>query len=207
MTQNNQSSDKRFRCDILGCSKPFKTKYSLKRHMKIHKVNKEWVCDKCNRRFALQQYLVEHDFTHTRQKPFQCKIDGCTETFRQRGKRSIHQNLVHGTGKRRRVESENGDDEPKNSQPQIGFYGDEELPTAKLLNDEQQIISNNTHFESFQTWLKNKKGDLANLNNNCKEILLKAILANNASQKQEPTSNNFLGTQINENSFQELLKS
>lgn len=38
--------------------------------MKIHKINKEWVCNKCGKQFALQQYLVEHDFTHTRQKPF-----------------------------------------------------------------------------------------------------------------------------------------
>ena len=176
MTQNNQQSDKRFRCDILGCTKIFKTKYSLKRHMKIHKVNKEWVCDKCNKHFALQQYLVEHDFTHTRQKPFQCKIDGCLETFRQRGKSSIHQSLVHGNGKRRRFESEDGEEPAKDpAVVQRGFYGDEELPTAKLLNDEQ-IITNNAHFEDFQTWLKNKKGDIANLNNNQREILLKALM-------------------------------
>jgi hypothetical protein len=35
------------------------------------------------------------------------------------------------------------------------------------------------HLDEFQNWLKNKKGDLANLNDNCKEILLKAIFAGN----------------------------
>ena len=81
--------------------------------MKIHKINKEWVCNKCGKQFALQQYLVEHDFTHTRQKPFACNINGCTETFRQRGKRSIHQALAHGTGFKRRNPNDDGqgDDE------------------------------------------------------------------------------------------------
>ena len=50
--------------------------------MKKHKIKKDFECKKCNKTFALQQYLIEHDFTHTRQKPFVCGIDGCEETFR-----------------------------------------------------------------------------------------------------------------------------
>ena len=73
---------RRFLCDIMGCKGNFKTKYSLKRHMKKHKIKKDFECKKCNKTFALQQYLIEHDFTHTRQKPFVCGIDGCEETFR-----------------------------------------------------------------------------------------------------------------------------
>jgi len=34
-------------------------------------------------------------YTHTREKPFICGIDGCEEKFRQRGKRSIHQREAH----------------------------------------------------------------------------------------------------------------
>ena len=34
-------------------------------------------------------------YTHTREKPFLCGINGCQERFRQRGKRSIHQREVH----------------------------------------------------------------------------------------------------------------
>ncbi len=81
---------KSFKCDILKCDKCFKTKYSLKRHMKIHKIKKEWECKLCQKQFALQQYLIEHEFIHSGQKPFLCGIDGCTETFRQRGKRCVH---------------------------------------------------------------------------------------------------------------------
>lgn len=36
-----------------GCGKFFKTKYSLKRHMKKYKVNKEFKCQKCRKTFAL----------------------------------------------------------------------------------------------------------------------------------------------------------
>lgn len=96
-------SQKLFRCDVMACDKVFKTKYSLKRHMKIHKIKKEWQCKKCHKQFALQQYLVEHDYTHSRLKPFLCNLNGCTESFRQRGKRSLHQALVHNTTKKNKV--------------------------------------------------------------------------------------------------------
>lgn len=46
--------EKRFKCDIAGCEANFKTKFSLKRHIKIHKINKEHVCNKCGKGFALK---------------------------------------------------------------------------------------------------------------------------------------------------------
>jgi len=94
--------DKKYKCDMLKCKKWFGTKYSLKRHMKSHKVKKDFKCKDCSKQFALQQYLTEHEFTHTRAKPFACNINGCQETFRQRGKRSLHQSLMHVPSKRRK---------------------------------------------------------------------------------------------------------
>lgn len=82
--------NKQFLCDILDCKSQFRTKYSLKRHMKVHKQKKAFACPTCRKEFSLQQYLTEHEYTHTREKPFVCGIDGCQEKFRQRGKRSIH---------------------------------------------------------------------------------------------------------------------
>lgn len=101
------NTDKKYKCDILKCKKWFKTKYSLKRHMKTHKVNKDFRCDICHKQFALQQYLIEHEFTHSRAKPFSCEIEGCQESFRQRGKRSLHQALVHGVKKRQKLIDDN----------------------------------------------------------------------------------------------------
>lgn len=40
--------------------------------------------------FALPQYLKEHQYTHTNQQPFVCGVDDCLESFRQRGKLSLH---------------------------------------------------------------------------------------------------------------------
>ena len=82
--------NKYFLCDILDCKAQFKTKYSLKRHMKVHKPVKPHKCPDCGKAFALPQYLLEHSYTHSREKPYICGIDGCQERFRQRGKRSIH---------------------------------------------------------------------------------------------------------------------
>jgi hypothetical protein len=44
---------------------------------------------------VLPQYLEEHEYTHTGEKPFVCGINGCPETFRQRGKLSIHKKNSH----------------------------------------------------------------------------------------------------------------
>jgi len=41
--------NKLFLCDIFDCKAQFKTKYSLKRHMKVHKKNKAFLCPDCNK--------------------------------------------------------------------------------------------------------------------------------------------------------------
>ncbi len=45
----------------------------------------------------LPQYLEEHEYTHTGEKPYVCGINGCAETFRQRGKLSIHKKNAHNS--------------------------------------------------------------------------------------------------------------
>ena len=84
------STPKQFRCDILQCGKNFKSKFSLKRHTSLHKVKKEYKCKQCTKSFALLQYLSEHELIHSGTKPFRCQHEGCLESFRQRGKRSLH---------------------------------------------------------------------------------------------------------------------
>ena len=79
---SSQFWEKRFKCDIADCEANFKTKFSLKRHIKIHKIKKDHVCNKCGKDFALKQYLIEHDLIHTGQKPFLCGIDDCQRSFR-----------------------------------------------------------------------------------------------------------------------------
>jgi len=84
-----------YKCDLKDCEKLFSSKFSLKRHNMKHFNNKKYKCDHCKKAFVLPQYLEEHEYTHTGAKPFVCGINGCPETFRQRGKLSIHKKNAH----------------------------------------------------------------------------------------------------------------
>jgi uncharacterized Zn-finger protein len=70
---------KLYKCDIKNCQKPCSSKFSLKRHtLLIHLKNrKKHVCPHCNKDFALAQYLEEHEYTHSRARPFVCGYNGC----------------------------------------------------------------------------------------------------------------------------------
>ena len=88
---NKASTGNVFECDFYGCSKTFKSKYSLQRHYFLHYVKKTLKCKYCPKKFSLPQYLEEHQYTHTGVKPNRCQF--CEATFRQRGKLSIHQRV------------------------------------------------------------------------------------------------------------------
>lgn len=89
-------SPKSLRCNHPGCNKTFTTKFSLLRHQVTHKEKKEFICLVCFKQFALAQYLKEHTYTHTGQRPYKCHHPGCGKTFRQAGKLSLHKK-THST--------------------------------------------------------------------------------------------------------------
>ena len=71
----------------------------MKRHKVVHTKDKNFECEYCGRRFALSQYLKEHVYIHTNDKPYICGIEGCTRSFRQTGKLSLHRR-AHGESER-----------------------------------------------------------------------------------------------------------
>ncbi|CDW88621.1 transcription factor mtf-1 [Stylonychia lemnae] len=79
-----------YECNHQECDKKFTTRFSLRRHIATHQPAKQFVCVICFKKFALAQYLKEHTYIHTGQKPFKCPYDGCTKAFRQAGKLSMH---------------------------------------------------------------------------------------------------------------------
>lgn len=94
-------SAKSFICDYHEWERIFNSKYSLMRHTKSkHLKKKKYECDHWNKKFALQHNLKEHEYIHTQSLPFVWGIDGCTQSFRQRGKLWLHRQK-HPTYKKR----------------------------------------------------------------------------------------------------------
>ena len=79
-----------YECKYEECDKKFTTRFSLRRHISTHAPAKTFTCMICYKQFALGQYLKEHTYIHTGQKPFKCPYEGCTKAFRQAGKLSLH---------------------------------------------------------------------------------------------------------------------
>ena len=93
----NATAHKVYSCSYGACTQQYRTKFSLKRHYLDHLGIKQHQCPHCGKRFSLPQYLTEHMYTHTGEKPFACTYPGCNKRFRQAGKLSIHRkkhNLV-----------------------------------------------------------------------------------------------------------------
>eukprot|EP00357_Protocruzia_adherens_P007397 CAMPEP_0114995702 /NCGR_PEP_ID=MMETSP0216-20121206/13884_1 /TAXON_ID=223996 /ORGANISM="Protocruzia adherens, Strain Boccale" /LENGTH=278 /DNA_ID=CAMNT_0002359789 /DNA_START=141 /DNA_END=981 /DNA_ORIENTATION=- len=81
------------RYDCPHCDKRFLLKQYLKEHIYIH--TGDYDCPHCDKRFLLKQYLKEHIYIHTGERPYLCPFLGCSKSFRQRGKLSIHKKKAH----------------------------------------------------------------------------------------------------------------
>jgi hypothetical protein len=60
---------------------------------KVHKAL--FVCSTCQRSFTRRTILVNHERTHTGEKPFSCSLDGCGKTFAQQGDKTRHEQAQH----------------------------------------------------------------------------------------------------------------
>lgn len=82
-----------FPCTHPGCVGVFNTRFSWKRHQLVHKEEKEFGCLKCGKRFTLVQQLKEHSYSHTKERPFVCGINGCPKSFRHASELSLHRRV------------------------------------------------------------------------------------------------------------------
>ena len=73
------------------CNKSYKTNGHLKDHIEIqHNKIKKYVCDICNKKFGRISTFKAHIKTHTGEKNFKCKLEGCDKYFAEKGNMEIH---------------------------------------------------------------------------------------------------------------------
>ncbi|XP_005113447.2 zinc finger protein ZIC 4 [Aplysia californica] len=90
-------------CYWQGCprdGRPFKAKYKLVNHVRVHTGEKPFPCPfpGCGKVFARSENLKIHKRTHTGEKPFKCEFEGCDRRFANSSDRKKHSH-VHTSDK------------------------------------------------------------------------------------------------------------
>ncbi|TKR81787.1 hypothetical protein L596_015606 [Steinernema carpocapsae] len=78
--------------------RPFKARYKLINHIRVHTTEKPFHCEQCKKSFARSENLKIHQRTHSGDKPFVCTEKGCDRRFANSSDRKKHMH-VHTNAK------------------------------------------------------------------------------------------------------------
>ncbi|XP_051552373.1 PR domain zinc finger protein 12-like [Myxocyprinus asiaticus] len=86
-SSSSSSTASRMRCVI--CHRGFNSRSNLRSHMRIHTLDKPFVCRFCNRRFSQSSTLRNHVRLHTGERPYKCHV--CQSAYSQLAGLRAHQ--------------------------------------------------------------------------------------------------------------------
>ncbi|KAL0965475.1 hypothetical protein UPYG_G00281770 [Umbra pygmaea] len=86
-SSSSSSTSSRMRCVI--CHRGFNSRSNLRSHMRIHTLDKPFVCRFCNRRFSQSSTLRNHVRLHTGERPYKCHV--CQSAYSQLAGLRAHQ--------------------------------------------------------------------------------------------------------------------
>lgn len=90
---------RRYHCTWDGCGKSYAHKHALDCHMNWHTDSTPYACTKCDKKYHTSGSLARHLQTHSSERRFVCKVEGCDKKYWTRDALRKHENFLHSRSK------------------------------------------------------------------------------------------------------------